>query len=49
MDFDEISSNTTKTDNNQEGGEFDELLFLDKDFSEQQFYPSKECIIFLTI
>lgn len=47
MDFDEISTNTIRTDNNQEGGELDELLFLDKDFADQQFYPSKECIIFL--
>ena len=47
MDFDEISTNTLKTDNNQEGGELDDLLFLDQDSSEQQFLPSKECIIFL--
>ena len=47
MDFDEISTNTIRTDNNQEGGELDELLFLDKDFADQQFYPSKECIVFL--
>ena len=47
MDFDEISTNTLKTDNNQEGGELDDLLFLDQDSGEQQFLPSKECIIFL--
>ena len=47
MDFDEISSNTLKNDNNQEGGELDDLLFLDQDMNEQQFFPTKECIIFL--
>ena len=47
MDFDEISTNTQKNDGNQEGGGIDELLFLDQDFSEQQFLPTKECIIFL--
>lgn len=47
MDFDEISTNTQKNDNIQEGGELDDLLFLDQDSSEQQFLPTKECIIFL--
>ena len=47
MDFDEISTNTIRTDNNQQDGGLDELLFLDQDFNDQQFYPSKECIIFL--
>ena len=48
MDFDETSSNTFNTNANQEGvGELDDLLFLEKDISEQQFYPSKEVIIFL--
>ena len=47
MDFDEISTNTLKNENNQEGGELDELLFLNQDFDEQQFLPTKECIIFL--
>ena len=49
MDFDETSSNTfSSSNNNQEGaGESDELLFLDKDFQEQHFFPTKDCIIFL--
>ena len=48
MDFDETSSNTFNTNANQEGvGELDDLLFLEKDISEQQFFPSKEVIIFL--
>ena len=47
MDFDEISTNTMKNENNQEGGELDELLFLEQDYSEQQLFPTKECIIFL--
>ena len=47
MDFDEISTNSIKNDNNQEGGGLDDLLFLDQDFNEQQFLPTKECIVFL--
>ena len=47
MDFDEISTNTLKNENNPEGGELDALLFLDQDFSNEQFLPTKECIIFL--
>jgi len=49
MDFDETSSNTfSSSNNNQEGaGESDELLFLDKDFQEQHFFPTKDCILFL--
>ncbi len=49
MDFDETSTSTNFTTNpNQEGAnEFDDLLFLDKDFQQQQFYPSKDCILFL--
>ena len=47
MDFDELSTNTMKTDNNQEGGDFEELLFLEPDANEQQLFPSKECIVFL--
>ena len=47
MDFDEISTNTLKNENNQESGELDDLLFLNQDFGEQQFLPTKECIIFL--
>ena len=48
MDFDETSSNTFNANVNQEGvGELDDLLFLEKDTSEQQFFPSKEVIIFL--
>ena len=50
MDFDETSTSTNFTSNypNQEGvNEFDDLLFLDKDFQQQQFYPSKDCILFL--
>jgi len=48
MDFDETSSNTfSSSNNNQEGaGESDELLFLDKDFQEQHFFPTKDCILF---
>ena len=47
MDFDETSSNTFNANANQEGvGELDDLLFLEKDTSEQQFFPSKEVIIF---
>ena len=46
MDFDETSANTFNT--NQEGvGELDDLLFLEKDNTEQQFFPNKDCIIFL--
>ena len=48
MDFDETTSNTFNTNTNQEGvGELDDLLFLDKDNTEQQFFPNKDCIIFL--
>ena len=50
MDFDETSTSTNFTSNypNQDGvNEFDDLLFLDKDFQQQQFYPSKDCILFL--
>ena len=51
MDFDETSSTTYNSSNNnpnQEGGnELDDLLFLDKDFKEQQFFPTKDCILFL--
>ena len=47
MDFDEISSNSQKNDNNLEEGGLDELLFLEQDFNEQQFLPTKECIVFL--
>ena len=48
MDFDETSPETFNTNVNQEGvGELDDLLFLDKETSEQQFYPSKDCILFL--
>ena len=50
MDFDETSSNTftTSNTNNQEGvGELDDLLFLEKDFQEQHFFPTKDCILFL--
>ena len=48
MDFDETSSNTFNTNTNQEGvGELDDLLFLEKDNTEQQFFPTKDCIIFL--
>ena len=48
MDFDETSANTFNTNTNQEGvGELDDLLFLDKDNTEQQFFPTKDCIIFL--
>ena len=49
MDFDETSSSTfNSNNNNQEGqGESDELLFLDKDFQEQHFFPTKDCILFL--
>ena len=48
MDFDETSSNTFNTNANQEGvGELDDLLFLEKDNTEQQFFPTKDCIIFL--
>ena len=48
MDFDETSTSTFNTNANQEGvGELDDLLFLEKDNTEQQFFPTKECIIFL--
>jgi ATP-dependent DNA helicase 2 subunit 1 len=47
MDFDESSSITAKNESNQEGGELDDLLFLENDFSEQQFLPTKDCIVFL--
>ena len=49
MDFDETSANTFNTNTNQEGvGELDDdLLFLEKDNTEQQYFPTKDCIIFL--
>ena len=49
MDFDETSTyNSSNNNPNQEGGnELDDLLFLDKDFKEQQFFPTKDCILFL--
>ena len=48
MDFDEISSKLPKNDSNQEAfGELDDLVFLDKDFDEQEFVPMKDIIIFL--
>ena len=48
MDFDEQSSNTQKIDSSQEAfGELDDLMFLDKDFIEQDFLPTKDIIIFL--
>ena len=47
MDFDENSSNSVKNDNNQDEGGLDEFLFLEQDFNEQQFLPTKECIVFL--
>ena len=48
MDFDEISSTLPKNDSNQEAfGELDDLVFLDKDFNEQEFIPMKDIIIFL--
>ena len=48
MDFDETSSNTFNANANQEAvGELDDLLFLEKDFQEQHFFPTKECILFL--
>ena len=49
MDFDETSSNTitTNTQIQEGGGELDDLLFLDKDFQEQHFSPTKDCILFL--
>ena len=48
MDFDEISSTLPKNDSNQEAfGELDDLVFLDKDFDEQEFVPMKDIIIFL--
>ena len=48
MDFDETTSNTFNTNTIQEGvGELDDLLFLEKDNTEQQFFPNKDCIIFL--
>ena len=48
MDFDEISTNTFKNDSNPEGvGEIDDLLFLEKDYTEQPFLPTKDCILFL--
>ena len=48
MDVDETTSNTFNTNTNQEGvGELDDLLFLEKDNTEQQFFPNKDCIIFL--
>ena len=48
MDFDEISSTLPKNDSNQEAfGELDDLVFLDKDFNEQEFIPMKDIILFL--
>ena len=48
MDFDEISSNTQKITSSQEAiGELDDMMFLDKDFQEQDFIPMKDIIIFL--
>ena len=48
MDFDEISSTSPKNDLNQEAfGELDDLIFLEKDFTEQEFLPMKDIIIFL--
>ena len=48
MDFDEQSGNTQKIDSSQEAfGELDDVLFLEKDFTEQDFLPTKDLIIFL--
>ena len=48
MDFDEQSSNTQKIDQSQEGyGDIDDLMFLDKDFIEDEIFPTKDLIIFL--
>ena len=48
MDFDEQSSNTQKIDQSQEGyGDLDDLMFLEKDFDEQDLFPTKDLIIFL--
>ena len=48
MDFDEQSGNPQKIDSSQEAfGELDDLLFLEKDFTEQDFLPTKDLIIFL--
>ena len=48
MDFDEQSGNPQKIDSSQEAfGELDDLLFLEKDFTEQDFLPMKDLIIFL--
>ena len=48
MDFDEQSSNNQKIDQSQEGyGDLDDLMFLEKDFTEQEFLPMKDIIIFL--
>ena len=48
MDFDEQSSNTQKIDQSQEGyGDIDDLMFLDKDFLEDEIFPTKDLIIFL--
>ena len=48
MDFDEQSGNPQKIESSQEAfGELDDLLFLEKDFTEQDFLPTKDLIIFL--
>ena len=48
MDFDEDSSGSLKNESNQGGfGELDDLMFLDKDFPEEEFLPTKDIIIFL--
>ena len=48
MDFDEQSSNTQKIDQSLEGyGDIDDLMFLDKDFIEDEIFPTKDLIIFL--
>ena len=48
MDFDEQSSNTQKIEQSQEGyGDLDDLMFLEKDFDEQDLFPTKDLIIFL--
>ena len=41
MDFDEDSSGSLKNESNQGGfGELDDLMFLDKDFPEEEFLPT---------
>ena len=48
MDFDEQSGTTQKIDSSQDYfNELDDLLFLEKDFQEQDFLPTKDLIIFL--